>query len=331
MHQLAQRFRRNIIESRFSFAIFSIIAIAMRLSLFYSKEIQSQDYPTSFVWRIFKPLFDNSLISFIGSTVVAFLIAYIFSNLNQHFSLTRFRTSLPFGFVLITLSIHPFFLTLTPSFISLVFILLALFPLLKSYQHHAPRNFAYMSGSLLGLAATFEVNALVLLPLWWIGEKSMHGFRIKSFIALFLGAFIVLWNVFGLYFIFDSITSFFAVFDHFKLAEIVVPQYSLNNWILFGLISFTGLVAILLDWSVFQRERVLTQKTLSFIILIIFSSLLFYIIYWPHTMFHCYITTILTTFIMSHYFSYTNSKRRVYLFFIVNCILLLIFIWNFLA
>lgn len=326
MHQTSQRFRNNLVESRFTPIIFALIAITMRLGLFLCVGVKPHVYHTSFVWDAIRPLFSNDWISLAASTLSIFIIAFIFSDLNTRFTLTRFRTSLPFALVLFLLSVHPVFLRMSPNYISTIFILMAFYPLVESYQHHAPRNFAFKSGVLIALAATFQVFALAFLPLWWYGEWSMHGFRMKSFIALLLGVLLVLWNVAGFHFLFDSLHSFLAPFKQFNLINLTPPQYSIIQWSGIALLSLLTIVLILLDTQIFRRERVITQKTLSFIILIAAVSVILHYFYWQQTYFFIYQIIIMLSFIVAHYFSHVNKKGEVYLFVFVFISLILFYI-----
>ena len=271
-------------------------------------------------------MFSNNWISLAASTFSIFVVAFIFSDLNTRFSLTRFRTSLPFALVLFLLSIHPLFLRMSPNYISTIFILFAFSPLIESYQHHAPRNFAFRSGVLIAIAATFQVFALAFLPLWWFGETSMHGFRVKPFIALLLGVVLVLWNVAGFHFLFGDIESFLAPFIQFSKLNLIPPQYTIIQWGAITLLSALTVVLILLDIQVFSRQRVITQKTLSFIIFIAIASVVLHFFYWQLTFFSLYQIFIMLSFIVAHYFSHVNKKGGVYLFFFFFISLFLFYI-----
>ena len=328
MHQTSRKFRINIVESRFTPILFALIAIVMRLALYLSIGFEQQEYPTSFAWQAISPLFSNNWISLAASTVSIFIIAFIFSNLNLRYSLTRFRTSLPFSLLIFILSVHPVFLAMSPNYLSTIFILFAISPLLESYQHHSPRSFAFKSGVLIALAGAFQVFALLFIPLWWYGETSMHGFRVKSFIALLLGAFLVFWNVAGLYFLFDNLQSFLVPFTYFDSVNLSLPQYTPIKWSIIGVLSLIVILLVILDINIFRRDRVLTQKTLTFIIIISFCSAILHLLYWQQTFFFVFLTINMLIFIVAHYFSHVNSKWGVYLFFSVFFGLCLIYINN---
>ena len=326
MHKLSRRFRSNLVESRFTPIIFALTSILMRLGLFLSVGIKQHDYQSSFAWQAISPIFSNDWISLLASTLSIFIIAFIFSDLNKRFTLIRFRTSLPFALVLFLLSIHPLFLRMSPNYISTIFILLSFSPLIESYQHQTPRSFAFRSGVLIAIAATFQIFALAFLPLWWYGEKSMHGFKIKSFIALILGVVLVLWNVAGFHFLFSDLESFLTPFMHLSKLDLAPPQYSIIQWGSIALFSLITTLLIVLDIQVFRRERVITQKTLSFIILIAVASIILHFFYWQQTFFFIFQIIIMLSFIVAHYFTHVNKKGGVYLFFFIFISLIMYYV-----
>lgn len=299
----------------------------MRLGLFLSAgSIKEYDYQTSFVWHAISPIFSNNWISLAASTLSIFIIAFIFSYLNTRFTLMRFRTSLPFALVLFLLSVHPIFLGMSPNYISTIFILFSLSPLIESFQHHTPRSFAFRSGVLIAIAAIFQVFALLFIPLWWYGERSMHGFKIKSFIAFILGSLLVIWCLAGFHFLLNNIESFTTPFVHLSKLDLIPPHYTTIQWSGVALLSVVTTVLIFLDTKVSRRERVKTQKTLSFIILIAIASVLLHFFYWQQTFFFIYQIIIMLSFIVAHYFSHVHKKEGVYLFIFIFSILSMFYI-----
>jgi len=297
--------------------IFAITAIIMRIGMYLSIGIPSQEYPTSFVWHIISPIFENELLSLVSSTVSIFFIAYIITQLNLRFSLIRFRTALPFSLIVFFLSTHPSFLPMSPNYLSTIFILFAFFPLLQSYQHSSPRNFALESGVLIGLAGVFQIYTLAFLPLWWRGEISMHGFHIKSFLALILGAIFVFWNLAGLFFLFDNLQSFIERFTYFKNINLVFADFTSLQWYLIILSITISIVFLLLDFKVFSRERVLAQKAFSFVSLILVLSFILHSLYFLQTCSFLLLIIIMMSYIMAHYYSHIKTRWQAYSFFLI--------------
>ena len=314
MDKVSRSFKSIMVESLFTPIVFAIAAIVMRIVMYLSIGMPHQEYPTSFVWHIISPIFENDLLSLASSTISIFLIAYIVTQLNLRFNLIRFRTALPFSLIMFFLSIHPAFLPMSPNYLSIILMLLALFPLLHSYQHHSPRNFALESGVLIGLAGIFQIYTLVFLPLWWRGEISMHGFRVKSFLALILGAIIVFWNLAGLFFLFDNLQSFLERFTYFLNINLTIPNLTSIQWYLIGLSITISVVYLLLDLKVFTRERVLAQKVFSFISLILVFSFVLHTLYFHQTFLFLYLIIIMISFIIAHYYSHIKTQWQVYSF-----------------
>ncbi len=329
MAQTYRKFRIYLVESRFTPFGFALIAILLRLVMFLLIGIEQQPHPSSFVWHLIAPLVSNHWVSLIASTASIFLIAFTVSQLNLRFSLIRFRTGLPFSILVLFLSIHPAFLPMSPNFISAFLVLLSLFPLLQSYQHHSPRNFAFKSGILIAMAVIFQIYTIAFLPFWLYGTISMHGYRTKSFIALIIGAILVLWNVAGFYFIFDNLASFIEPFTYLKNIIQTTPTFSLTQWISIALLILISGVYMVLDYQFFRRERVLTQKTFAFINLIIVCSFMLHFIYLNQTNSFMFLIVILMSFIVAHYYSHIQSNCQVYSFFFL-LIGLSIFFLNFL-
>lgn len=314
MPQTIRKFKQSMVGSRFTPIVFAIIAITLRLGMFLSVGFEQQQYPANFIWDVISSVFTSQWISLGASTASVFVIAFIITQINLRFSLIRFRTALPFSMLVLFSSIHPAFLPMSPYYISIIFILLALFPLLQSYQHHAPHIFAFKSGVLLGLATIFQVYTLFFYALWLYGEISMHGFRIKSFFALILGGILVFWNLTGLYFLFDVMHLFLAPFNYFERVITSIPSFTLIQAISIALLILLSGIFLILDYQVSSRERVLTQKTFSLFIHIIIGSFILHSIYFGQTLFFVFIMVIMMTFIVAHYYSHIKTKWQVFSF-----------------
>lgn len=71
--------------------------------------------------------------------------------------------------------------------------------------------FAFQSAVLIGIAGVFQIYALLLLPLWWWGERMVRGFKFKSFVASLIGVGLVYWLVFAL-FVFGGVSKNLQLF-----------------------------------------------------------------------------------------------------------------------
>lgn len=289
----------------------------MRAGMFFSIGIEQMDYPRSFVWPFISHLFDNDFISLASSTLSAFLIAYIISQINIAFNIIRFRTTLPFSLSIFFLSIHPSLLSMSPNYISVILILLGLPHLLHSYQRSFSQNLAFKSGILIALAGTFQMFSLFFVLLWWIGQVSMHRFQIRSLLSSILGILLVFLNVGGLFYYFDKVEDFILYFTVMPKIEMSFMQYTITQYIEIAvLISFT-IIILIANLKVYLRDRVLTRKTMGFIGLIIIFSLLLHVAYSTSTTLFLIIDITLISFVISYYYSFMKHKWQLYSFFLL--------------
>lgn len=333
MNTLARQFKTYIVEARFTSLFTTIIVLVMRLLLFLQKGLpQSEATDAGFVWPYVGHFFENPWISFLAATASVFVIAIFISQLNLRYGIIRMRTSLSYIFPLILFSVHPFFLPMSPAYLSTIFILWALFPLLDSYDYPStPQKYAFQSSILLSIAAFFEIYSLLLIPFWWAAQHSVSSFRIKSFFASLWGIVLVFWIVFAFYVFGDNIAGFVAPFLH--LTEIIdvthIPTYTVPQWGFIATLLILVVVYISADSKHLRRDKVFSQKILSYIILLIAFCLIFQAIYLTRTLFWLYLIVALVSFIVSHYYTVVGRKWEIYSFFILLILLLLLYYVNY--
>ena len=154
----------------------------------------------------------------------------------------------------------------------------------------------------------------------------MHDFRVKSLLALLIGATLVFWNVAGFYFIFDNLNSFITPFAYFQKIIVSVPALTLSQWISTGLLVLLSGLFMVLNYQVYRRERVLTQKTFFFINLIVICSFILHFLYLNQTLFFAQFIVIIMSFIVAHYYSHIRFKWQVYSFFALLIALIFLYV-----
>lgn len=318
---LVRNFKSYFVESRFISIVVSVVVILLRFLMFLRKGLP--DFPinsSNFVWPYIESVFqENPIFSFLASTLSVFIISYLISELNIRYGVIRVRTSMPFYIPLILFSIHPFFLRMTPDYLGLIFILWSLFPLLASYQYHHSHRYAFQFGALLAIAGTFQIYALLFLPLWLVGLSAMGGMGFRSFIASIFGIILVFWIVFALYVFGDNIAGFIDPFKRFS--EIYdftqVPVFSVPQWGFIGTILLFILFFIIADNKQIARERSFTKKVLIFSISIIAFTVLMQVLYLNQTLFWLYVVTAFLSIIIAHFYTNTTFRLEIISFFII--------------
>lgn len=331
--QLARNFKSYFVESRFISFIVAIIIIALRLLMFINKGLpQSSVNGANFVWPYIEVFFQqNPLISFALSTFSVFIVSYLISELNVRYGIMRVRTYMPFYIPLILFSIHPFFLTFTPSFVSLMFILGALFPLLASYQNLHSHRFAFQFGALIAIAGAFQVYALLLLPLWLIGLSVMGEINFRSIVSSVFGMILVFWIIFALFVFDDNIAGFAEPFTRFvQLYDYRQPPvFTLQQWAFISISLVFVFFFLIADSYKVTRERSFTKKALRFATSVIIVSLLLQILYLGQTQLWIYVIAAFLSLTIAHFYTFAMVRTEILSYFLLLALFIFCYGLNF--
>ncbi len=330
MSTFEKNFKTYVVEARFMVLVASIATLFFRFLLFSQKGIPACHFKeTGFIWPYLAPYFANEWISLIASTVSVFLIAGFISQINLHFGIIRMRTALPFVFPLILFSIHPVFLAMTPDYISTIFVLWAFFSLLETHQRTNSQNFVFQGSILLAVASIFQIYSLIFIPIWWIGYSRMGGFNFRMFLASLWGLILVYWIVFAFFVFGDNLQGFIDPFLYFAQFDFhTIPAFTLPQWGFIGTSLIFLLAFLIMDFKYIRHDKVITQKSISFVFTIIGISLALLVVYGAQSICWIYIVLAFESLILSHLYSITTSNREIYSFFILLLILIYYYLVN---
>lgn len=328
MHRIVKSFRDNFVEGRFVIPLTSLFVVGMRIMLYLKRGFPIIKSSTSnFIWTPIAPFFEKPLISLFASTLLVFVISWIFFFINNRYSIIRSRTNLPFVTSLFLLSLHPYCLVMTGDYIAIVFILLAFIPLLDSYQMPNSYLYSFRSSILIGVASLFQVFALIFIPLWWRGERSMRGPQLRSVVASIFGVLLVYISLFSVYFVFDDIYGFLLPFSNFATISLpVIPDYSIFEWIAFLLVVFFFIINLIISIKEYSRDKVLTVSLMQFIVYLIIILLLLQILYWQETLFYLILSATLISFVCSYFYSKTTVKTDIFLAYTMLFLIILFYL-----
>ena len=315
MHLVVRSFRTYIVDGRFASLIASLVVIIMRATLYFKGDRSPVIFSdTGFLWPYAAPLFSDPTISAVASTISVFLIAFLISGINSRFMLLRSRSSLPFAAPLLLLSLHPWFLVMTADYVAVICIVLAFSPFLKSYQTADATLYSFRSAILIGAASLFQIYALALFPLWWLGERSMRGSQPRAFLSSLFGLSLIYVSLFSLYFLKDDLSGFtdpFLLLVSFSLPQL--PDYTLMEW---GVVVLVGLFFILnmvLSIKTYSRDKVLTLSFMQFVVLLIIVQLSLQVIFWRETLFFLTLCIALISYLNAYFYTRTQSVTHIYL------------------
>ncbi len=315
-----------MVEGRFVTFPVVLVILGMRLLLFLNSDFSTASLPSvSHLWWYLAPFFDNPTISLVASSLSVLLIALLIRSMNNRFALIRDRSNLPFLAPLLLLSLHPRFLVMSPSLLGVIFVLLAFFPLLQSYQKQDAYLYSFRSGVLIAMASLFHVGVLVLVPLWWRGERSMRGPQLRARLSYLFGILLVWFSLFSLFLLMDDLSGFLQPFSFYSLFSLpLLPDYSVIEWSALLLVVLFFLSNMILSTRVFSRDKVLTLTLMRFVVYLIVFLLLLQLLYWRSTLFFFMLALVLISYLSAYYFTRIHAKSGVLLAY-VNLLLMLLF------
>lgn len=330
MHPVVRSFRATFVEGRFTPLLAAIGVIVLRVGLFYIRGLPPVSFPEdNYVWELIAPFFISPEVSLIASTLAVFMIAWILSLLNNRFNLIRSRSHLPFTVPLFLLSLHPYCVAMSANYIAVIFVLLAFFPLMESYQKPDAYLCSFRASILIAVASLFQIYALVLLPLWWFGERLMRGFRFHSFISSCFGLYLVYITLFSVYWMLDDIPRFvrpFLLFASLSVPE--VPQFSIPEWggVFLGALFFIS--SMIFSIKIYSRDKALTLSLMQFLVFLIIFLLLLQVTYWKETFFFLLLSVALISFLNAYFYSRTMVKNHIYVAYGTLLLMLLFYVYS---
>ncbi len=324
-------FRRTFVEGRFVTFPSVLVILVMRLLLFLNSESELLVSPgAGYLWKFTAPLFINPVISLVVSTLAVLVIAWLISSMNNRFALIRTRSNLPFIGPLLLMSLHPRFLVMTPALAAVVPVVLAFFPLLQSYQKQDAYLYSYRSGVLIAIASLFHIGALVLVPLWWRGERSMRGPQLRARLSYLFGILLVGFTFFSLAYLLGDLPGFLHPFRFYAAISLpALPDYSVVEWVGLLLVFLFFLTNMILSTRVFFRDKVLTLTLLKFVVYLIVFLLLLQVLYWSGTLFFFTLALALISYLNAYYLTRTNTKNGVWLAYVNLVVMLLFYLFHF--
>lgn len=327
MHSVVRSFRAIFVEGRFTSFFVALTVIVMRIALFYANEIPTPVHNgESFLWGYFEGFFHSPQVSLFAGTLSVFLIAIIISLVNSRFNLLHSRSALPFTIPLFLLSLHPYFLVMSGDYISVIFVLLAFFPLIESYQKPDSYLYSFRASVLISVASLFQIYALLLLPLWWIGERLMRGPQVRSFIASLFGVFLVYLTLFSIFWVFVSVPLFLEPFFNFgALSFPQVPQFTILEWLAVVFVGLFFVTSMFFSIKIYGSDRALTLSLVQFIVFLVVVLLIFFILYWQKGAFFLLLSISLTSYLSAYFYSKTTSVKHIYIAYGVFTLLFLFY------
>lgn len=331
MHHAVRTFRASFVEGRVVPLLGVLLCVAARVALFlwgqpFTAGIPSHDY----LWTPLLRWVNTPVLSFIASTASVFLAAGLLSLLNSRFNLIRIRSNLPLVAPLFLFSLHPYFLVMTGDWVALLFVLAAFFPLLESYQRSDSYLYSFRAAILIGIASLFQVFALLLLPLWWWGERTMRGGQSRSFVSSLFGVLLIYISLFSVYFLRNDVAGFLEPlrgFTAFSLDKL--PPFDWVDWLGVFLILLFFIISIVMAARIYSRDKVLTLTFNRFTVFLITVVVFLQGLYWEQTHFFLLFSIALIAHLNAYLFSRTQNKGNILWAYSSSALMILFYLSHF--
>lgn len=316
---IAKFFKRNIVENKSLIFISIIIIFFIRLCFYYnSDDLLSYPFIQGYIWKDgLAYIFQNKILTFITNLIFSVCIGIYSAYINIKHKLIRNRTVLIYIFTFLLLSGHPLFITMIPQYVSLLLILLCIDTLFTSYMKGNAAGSAYNIGFLLGASSLFSFYSLIYLLIFWVGFKYMRNLNFKTFISSLLGAATVYWLAF-FYFLWKGATNEFLI--PFRQLHTILSEFTftihINSIIVCVAIVVLFTTIVISYATTSHHDKVQVRANISYIFVFCAFSLLSFILTIYDSILSLYTFIFSGAILLSHFFSLTEQKWKIYLFYI---------------
>lgn len=331
------RFYKNHIAEGKGILIFSIVlAIFLRIIFtIFSDTPDAVNLSGGYLWQYFQSFVQNSLYSFIGSSILVALMAISVAHINTDFVLIRRRTLLPPAVIILLFSCHPSFIWISPAYLGVLFMLLIISVLFDSYNEAAKAIIAFKVTFILSLGSLFTPILLIYVPLSWVALIMMRCFNAKSLLASLLGLFIIYFPTFSFYLFVDKLDEFIAPLISNWNIDILknLPVLSLNAVVWSILIVMIFLISLIIGDNYINRhkDKIRIRAYLSLLSLVTIVALLLSLFLNIAPDVNLYISIGVGSMLLSHYFALVETKGVAILFYIYMSLYIAVCVLSFLT
>lgn len=312
-------FVKDISRNRISIpvSIFASLILTV-LSVWFLHTFLPASQPDNPVWNLVEQWQLTGRQGIIINYLITLAVGWGIFKTNEAFSLSHFRSYLPFLFYLLLQTTNPPLQFVSEGTFTALFGLSAIILLFASYQRTTASEQGFWVGLLLGTLGLCWTKALLYVPLFVLGFWLMRSSKFKVLLAVILGLLTPFWLQFSWMFFTGDITPFknqfteLTHFDLYAMAQISLPlQVNLAITLLLGMISGSYLLVTNL------REKVRTQACFNFLILLSILSTVLCIVDSDNLTGHLTFFYITIAFLASNIFLKVQTKLSNFLFLLI--------------
>lgn len=313
--------------------IAALIFIVVRLLFIFSDEVvEPIESQGGILWDELKHLIPSVDISILLSGVFGAGIAMFLGVLNNKYAIIRKRTSLPIAFVLLLLSINPYFIFMSAHYVAVFFLLLALDALFASYQDKSSCRRGVDVGMYLALGSLFVTEYLIFVPLFLVGLGMMRSLSFKMFLSVMLPFVFTSALAYGYYLYSNNLNAITDQFS-FELLDNTVYILSLES-----VLSYTIAASALVFLFVLTidnrmnsyKDKTMVRECVAFFYLILIFSFLLYCLSPIRLLSEAMLIPLMMTlaFVLARFWETATKKWKIYTFFLIFGVYLYFLIHN---
>ncbi|MDR1809898.1 MAG: hypothetical protein LBR34_05795 [Prevotella sp.] len=328
---MVREYRKYIAESRSLVYVSTFLVILLRGGFLLTADYRIEDANDIALALRFPFLFENPYALFLCSTALTVLIALQLAYLNDKYALIRGKTSLPYVFALLLLSVFPDSVYCISPYVGIIVVLSATHVLFVSYHQARAARQAFYIGFLLGAAGLVFHGLLFYLILFWLGFSMMRSFGFKAFLASLFALGMVCWLKLS-YMAYmqgtDCLPEKFAYgwsdFDDWGFLAVE----KVKSAALAAIYAFAVLVVLADSFVNKFNDKMQVRTNLSFLNRLLLFSLALYLFHIQYKSINLIIALVISGFILAHFFALANRRWKVYFFIVLVALYFANYAWT---
>jgi len=205
--------------------------------------------------------------SYLRGLACCLLIGFLLLWIDRSYTIIRERTKVETILYLLTgacfLPLHAW----NWGMVAAVFLLFALYPLMRSFKKNYPQKDLFESFVMLSIGGLFFPKLLLLIPLFFLGASQFLALNLKSLIAAILGFMFPYWMLIPYAIYVQDYSLLTAPFEQLVVFEPIGGSFESEHLILFIMLSVLFFVSTLHYISTSHEDKMRTRVYLSFIIM----------------------------------------------------------------
>ncbi|MGL4293547.1 MAG: hypothetical protein ACRCSQ_08225 [Bacteroidales bacterium] len=307
---------RNISRNRAAIPVGIIITMIMTTMTFlFLNRLLPSAQPDNSVWSFFESMKGNIHRGIILNYLLVIASGWVLFKINEGFSLSHYRSYLPFLFYLLLQITNPLIQFFSEGSIVAILAIPAIAVLFASYQNENGTEQGFWTGLLIGTLGLFWTRGLLYIPVFIIGLRIVRSWKFRTFLSLLFGIAVPFWLQFAWYFFRgepDIFTNQFLSLRNFQIDAILRIPLSLQMHL--GITIFLGMVGGTYLLITNFREKVRTQAYFNFLILLSLFSTALSIVDANNMSGHVTFVYLTIALLASNYFLKVQTKLTSFLF-----------------